>query len=172
MPNTPFAPSQGKQRYIGTKRIFAAPMSRADYNDYRGWEPPEDERGEDEGMLVEYVDGGASNHPNHVGYISWSPLDVFNKSYRNIEKGMTFGDAIDCLKCGKKVARRGWNGKGMFLYYVPEGSYPPGTDVAKETFGQTVPYEAYIAMKHVGNKVVPWLASQTDMLAEDWVVVE
>lgn len=86
---------------------------------------------------------------------------------------MNFGQAVEALKQGKKVARKGWNGKGMFLYYVPSASYPPSTDIAKEAFGgQDVPYGAYIAMKTAQGNVVPWLASQTDVLAEDWEVLE
>ncbi|HEX3747624.1 MAG TPA: DUF2829 domain-containing protein [Bryobacteraceae bacterium] len=96
---------------------------------------------------------------------------------------MDFGEAIRTLKAGKRVARAGWNGKGMFLYYVPAASYPAQTDVAKEywkdkatSFTETnvpkVPYVAYIAMKTAQENVVPWLASQTDVLAEDWETVE
>lgn len=86
---------------------------------------------------------------------------------------MTFGYAIQALKAGERVARAGWNGKGMFLYYVPEGQYPARTEVAKREWGEDalVPYQAYIAMKTVQGTVVPWLASQTDMLAEDWEAV-
>ncbi|MGN5026900.1 DUF2829 domain-containing protein [Bacillus cereus] len=83
-----------------------------------------------------------------------------------------FGEAVKQLKAGKRVARKGWNGKGMFLYLVPAAAYAPSTEIAKEAFGgQDVPYGAYIAMKTAQDNVVPWLASQTDVLAEDWVVV-
>lgn len=87
--------------------------------------------------------------------------------------GMSFGQAIEAMKAGKKVARGGWNGKGMFLYYVPEGRYPARTDAAKSIAAEDdkVDYGAYIAMKTAQGNVVPWLASQTDMLAEDWAVV-
>lgn len=86
---------------------------------------------------------------------------------------MNFGKAIENLKIGKKVARSGWNGKGMFLYYVPAASYPPSTQIAKDTFnGNDVPYGAYIAMKTAQDNVVPWLASQTDVLAEDWQIFD
>lgn len=83
---------------------------------------------------------------------------------------MDFGDAIRALKAGNKVCRAGWNGKGMFLYFVPPGNYPARTEIAKAEWGENalVPYQAYIAMKSVQGTVVPWLASQTDMLAEDW----
>lgn len=86
---------------------------------------------------------------------------------------MDFGNAIRALKDGKRVERVGWNGKGMFLYYVPEGAYPARTEVAKKEWGEDalVPYQAYIAMKTVQGTVVPWLASQTDMLAEDWSII-
>lgn len=67
--------------YLGTKVVHAAPLSRGDYNKLRGWEVPADEDPEDEGYLVEYVDGGAKNHPAFSGYISWSPRDVFEKAY-------------------------------------------------------------------------------------------
>lgn len=83
---------------------------------------------------------------------------------------MNFGEALQALKEGKKVERAGWNGKGMFLYHVPAQSYPAVTDIAKAHFGETVPYGAYIAMKTAQSNVVPWLASQTDILAEDWAI--
>lgn len=69
--------------YVGTKVVKATPMNRLNYNEYRGWNLPEDEDGTDEGYLVEYVDGGKSNHPDHEGYVSWSPKDVFEKAYKD-----------------------------------------------------------------------------------------
>lgn len=89
---------------------------------------------------------------------------------------MNFGDALLALKEGKRVARHGWNGKGMFLYYVPAASYPAqrngnGTMIGKFP-DDMVPYRAYIAMKTVNDEVVPWVASQSDLLDADWVIVE
>lgn len=69
------------QHYVGTKQVIGLPMTRQAYNDYRGWQLPANENGADEGYLVEYVDGGPANDPRHVGYISWSPKDVFEGSY-------------------------------------------------------------------------------------------
>lgn len=63
------------------KRVLAKSMNRLEYNNYRGWNPPAGEDGADEGYLVEYLDGGKPNHPNHSGYISWSPRDVFERGY-------------------------------------------------------------------------------------------
>lgn len=71
------------KNYIGTKEIKAMPMSRGDYNALRGWKTPEDENPEDEGFLVEYLDSPNKNHPDYENYISWSPKDVFEKSYKS-----------------------------------------------------------------------------------------
>lgn len=81
-----------------------------------------------------------------------------------------FGMAISLLKDGKRVARSGWNGKGMFVYLVPAASYPAQRGAAKAWAGEDamIPYRAYLAMQTVDKDVVPWVASQTDMLANDW----
>lgn len=73
------------KKFIGTKLINAKPMTRLDYNIFRGWTLPEDENGEDEGYLVEYVDDGAANTKEYAGYVSWSPEEVFNNSYSDTE---------------------------------------------------------------------------------------
>lgn len=85
---------------------------------------------------------------------------------------MNFGQALEALKSGERVSRAGWNGKGMFLFLVPGsrfmvnrapllGIYPEGTEIN---------YHAHVDMRTATGEVVPWLCSQTDMLAEDWVV--
>lgn len=72
--------------YVGTKVIHASPATRAIYNAVRGWALPADENGEDEGYIVEYTDRVES--PPHVqgflGYVSWSPKDVFERAYRPV----------------------------------------------------------------------------------------
>ena len=113
------------QLHIGTKQVTATPMTRLAYNEYRGWTLPADENGADDGYLVEYLDGGTPNHPGHAGYISWSPKAQFDAAYRPTT-GMSFGLAIEALKAGKRVARAGWNGKGMWLSL----SCGPGGDAA------------------------------------------
>ena len=161
------------KHYIGTKQVSAKPMSRADYNTLRGWELPADENGNDEGYLVEYQNGGQANHPDFKGYISWSPKEVFDCAYREVTS-LTFGLAIEALKQGSRVARAGWNGKGMFLFLVPGSTFqvnrPPLLGIYPE--GTTINYCPHIDMKTADGKVVPWLASQTDVLADDWVIVE
>lgn len=97
-----------------------------------------------------------------------------NAAYRG--PGMDFGQALDALKEGARVAREGWNGKGMFLYFVPAASYPAQRNEFGTMLGMfpddMVPYRAYIAMKTVDNDIVPWVCSQTDALADDWEIVE
>lgn len=88
------------------------------------------------------------------------------------ENSMDFGYALDQLRAGKAVYRSGWNAGGQYVYLVPAAEYPAQTDVAKAEFGDKVPYGQYLAIKTVQHNVVPWLASQTDLLAEDWHVVE
>ena len=87
---------------------------------------------------------------------------------------LSFGQALEKLKEGKKLSRKGWNGKGMFIYYVPQGNYPPTTNPEQEIINEDglVPYQEYIAFKTRESTVVPWVASQTDILSNDWVVVE
>lgn len=86
---------------------------------------------------------------------------------------MNFGDALQALKEGKKVCREGWNGKGMFLFLVPGSNFkvnrPPLLGIYTE--GTEINYCPHIDMKTADDKIVPWLASQTDVLAEDWGVV-
>lgn len=135
------------QQYIGTKIIQASSQ----------------DRDEEPGYAVRYPDG----------YDSWSPRDVFEAAYQPM-MSMSFGHALVLLKAGHRLARAGWNGKGMFIYYVPANSYPAQTGAAKAHFGADamVPYTAYLAIKNVNDTVAPWIASQTDALAEDWYLVD
>lgn len=80
---------------------------------------------------------------------------------------LNFGDALNVLKAGGKVARKGWNGKGMYLRYIDNRNYK-----IHENFTDGCAELSFIAMKTADNRIVPWLASQTDMLAEDWEVAE
>ena len=85
---------------------------------------------------------------------------------------MNFGDAIHMLKAGKKVSRAGWNGKGMFVYYVPAAFYPAQRNNNGTMLGifpdDMVPYAPYFAIKNVNNTVSTWVPSINDCLAEDW----
>ncbi len=155
--------------YIGTKIVLAEPVTRAAYNDYRGWQLPLDENGDDEGYLVEYTDGGKPNVPGRSGYVSWSPKEQFDNAYRLCD-AMTFGLALEALKKEHYVQRAGWNGKGLKLALVGKGGcYEHGFSEVS-----TLPYIVMMYPQDALNTpgaVVPWLASQTDMLAEVWRIV-
>jgi hypothetical protein len=113
---------------------------------------PEQRIGES-GYLVHYADG----------YESWSPKDVFEEAYRECD-ALTFGLALECLKKGMHVCRAGWNGKGMWLELQTPDAHSK----------MTLPYVFlnYPAdAQNTPGARVPWLASQTDMLAEDWKIV-
>lgn len=84
-----------------------------------------------------------------------------------------FSDALMWLKEGKRVARKGWNGKGQFCWMVPEGQCPARTEAIKGHFpGDMVPYGAYFALKNAQDAVVPWQPSVGDLLATDWQVYD
>ncbi len=181
------------QQYIGTKLILARPMSRQEYNDYRGWTLPADEDGSDAGFLVEYTDGGKPNVAGHDGYVSWSPADVFSRAYRPLT-GLTFGTALELLKAGKRISRAGWNGKGMFVYlnkgnfdgdYLgfadgvqPVPDHPSTIDGVRLGLFEAGAKGTTIRLPNInmraasGATVTGWLASQTDMLADDWTVLD
>lgn len=77
---------------------------------------------------------------------------------------MDFGIAKGCMQKGSRVSRQGWNGKGMYLFLIHEWTY---TDGKQDNF----PNLPFIAMKTADNKIVPWLASQTDILSDDWDIL-
>jgi hypothetical protein len=133
--------------YIGTKIIQARPWPNAEAQD---------------GYKVIYPDG----------YTSWSPKAAFEEAYRETTAGcMTFGLAIEALKKGHKVARISWNGKGMWLVLptTVDANYEENFGTSKQS---SYPMLPSICMKTAdGYFLVGWLASQTDMLSEDWTIV-
>lgn len=85
---------------------------------------------------------------------------------------MTFSEALEHVKTGSRVFRVGWNGQEMFIFLVPGstfqvnrapllGIYPEGT---------TINYQPHIDMRTANGTIVPWLASQSDLLANDWMI--
>ena len=85
---------------------------------------------------------------------------------------LSFGLALESLCKGYRVGRKGWNGKGMYLYLVPAGNYQAKTKAARTEHGDQVPYGPYIAIKTVGGEVLPWVASQADLLTDDWEIID
>ena len=107
------------------------------------------------------------------GTAKWRLFFNTEKIYERDVKVMNFGKAIEALKEGKKVARKGWNGKGMFLFLTTSIDFETKADLSSCSHLEGELTLPSIVMKTADDKfVVGWLASQTDMLAEDWVVVE
>ena len=85
---------------------------------------------------------------------------------------VTFSEALAALKMCKKLTREGWNGKGMFIFYNPPMMLPVLAVNNVFPVGHIVKCRPFIVMKTADDAIVPWLASQTDILAEDWYTVE
>lgn len=100
--------------------------------------------------------------------------EFLGKNHNMSKEKLSFSAAHDAVLSGHKIAREGWNGKGMFLYDVPAASYSAMTPIAKETWGENsmVPYGAYIAIKGADGIVYPWTPSQADMHANDWYILD
>lgn len=152
--------------YIGVKTVEAEPMTLGAYNLYRGWDIPADEDPAREGYLVVYPGG----------YESWCPKEEFEEANRPMD-GMDFGRAIEAAKKGFKIARAGWNGKDMFVVYMP--GYPegiPANEITREVFGYAEGdlhvVRPYLVMRCVDGAHQMWLASQSDILEDDWTVVD
>lgn len=95
------------------------------------------------------------------------------------ETGMTFGKALKEMQNGEKVTRAGWNGKEMYLWIMPAATVPadwckePHLKALAEKNGGSIECLATIRMKTADNKILTgWLASQTDMMATDWCIVD
>lgn len=170
------------KEFYGTKKLAATTMTLGEYNEYRGWDMPENENPDAPGFLIEYLDGGKANFPNHKGYISWSPKEQFENAYQPTT-AMSFGHALVALKAGAKAARSSWNGKGMWIARTPGSAFEAkfakcGHAAAKRAVEIDDPEGEIELLPHIdmrdadGFIVVGWLASQTDMLAEDWMIVE
>lgn len=149
------------QKYIGTKIIEAVPAIRKGGKVYEeGWPIPKSMDPTEKGYKVRYPDG----------YESWSPKGVFEEAYRPTDC-MSFGLAIEAMKKGKKVARRGWNGKNQHIELATRISYMTAEGVFVNVEHEAIGNKA-IAFCGTSGVQMGWLASQADMLADDWEVVE
>lgn len=157
-------------KYIGTKLVRAVPAHRFWMSD--GEEvivPHSEERPQKVANAVACEDGYKVVYED--GYESWSPKEVFEKAYRRTD-GLSFGLAIEAAKMGKKIARAGWNGKGMYVFLIDIADMHTDADIC-DLAGKNVTVQDCLAMKCADDSICPgWLASQTDMLAEDWRIVE
>ena len=154
-------------KYIRMHQVDAEPMTRGGYNEFRGWEIPANENQADEGYKVTYPDG----------YVSWCPKAQFEAAGRPCD-GMTFGMAVEAMKRGAKVARRGWNGKEMYIWVMPGSAIKNCPNISDPHLAEIDKAEGEIRFlgsirmrTATGDVLTGWLASQTDMLAEDWEIV-
>nr|DAZ57582.1 MAG TPA: Protein of unknown function (DUF2829) [Caudoviricetes sp.] len=148
------------KKYIGTKLIEAAPAIRKGGKVYEKTQPiPRSMEREEDGYKVRYPDG----------YESFSPKQVFEEAYRPTD-GLSFGLAIEAAKKGMKIARRGWNGKNQYVELAERISYE---NAAHEVINAKHEAIGNKALAFVGTSGVQlgWLASQADMLADDWMIV-
>jgi len=166
---TPVVIWEKAQSYVGLKQIDASPMNRGAYNKFRGWNVPPEEDHKDKGFIVRYPDG----------YISWSPTEQFVNSYMKTT-AMDFSAALFLMKIGEKVARKGWNGKKMWVT-ISEGtkSLPANKFWNKhnkafaKSNGGKADVEPFLTMKNAQGKIqMGWAATQSDMLANDWCIIE
>lgn len=162
------------KKYIGTKVIDAAPAWRVNKgNVYLKGEAMPDY----ENMLIE--DGYKVIYEG--GYESWSPKDVFEKAYREVGS-VNFGGAIDLLKAGLAVRRKGWNGKGLFIVkQVPshiEGDIIPkmqslpqsAKDILMSRENPHIDYTNQMLIVNPDGRADSWVPSVSDVFAEDWEV--
>jgi hypothetical protein len=128
--------------YIGVKIVQAEPEAKDGKDGYK----------------VQYEEG----------YVSWCPKDVFEKHNRETG-GMPFSHALEALKQGKRAARKGWNGKGMWVRRFSRTELPMNCALTHPFLVIEYP-EGHPA--YPDGSCIPWLASQTDMLSDDWYIVE
>jgi hypothetical protein len=160
-----------KISHIGFDPVQATPMNRADYNVLRGWTLPADENGADEGFLLQHEDGGPVN---------WVTAERFDAGYRPL-LGLDFGGALRAVMEGRRIARAGWNGKGMSVFLG--GGSVDVTDTrdsidgvnrimfALGDVGTVTRMPSLCLTTASGAVVVGWAPSQTDLLAEDWTAL-
>ena len=159
------------KKYIGTKVIMAEPMTMTEAQKVLGRELTQSNIEED-GYLVKY----------EGGYKSWSPKSVFEKAYREVGS-VNFGGAIDLLKAGLAVRRKGWSGKGMFVVkQVPShitGDIIPGMqslpqsakDILMSRENPHIDYTNQMLIINPDGRADSWVPSSSDVFAEDWEVV-
>lgn len=107
----------------------------------------------------EFIVGIGCDHTVAINIDDEALYKLSTETFNKVNEGLSFGCAIDAMKNGKKVARKGWNGRGMWLAIQMPDTYSK----------MQLPY---IYMSTAQSNLVPWLASQTDMLADDWEVLD
>ena len=158
-------------KYIRMHQIEAEPMKFGEFKDkYPKSGGANVERGANDDGYVIFYRGGE--------YVSWCPKKEFEDVSRPCD-GMTFGMAVEAMKRGAKVTRIGWNGKGMYIWVMPGSTVSGCNQITDPHLAEIDKAEGEIRFlgsirmrTATGDVLTGWLASQTDMLAEDWEIVE
>ena len=161
-------------QYIRLNFVEAEPMN---FGEFKEKHPKSgganvERNANDDGYKIVYRNGEANE------YVSWCPKAEFDAVSRPLG-GMTFGIAVEAMKRGLKVTRAGWNGKGMYLWVMP-GSTIKSCDTITDPHLKEIDEEegeirflGSIRMRTAtGDVLTGWLASQTDILSEDWMIIE
>lgn len=166
-----YSTKNNMEKYIGTKVVKAEPMTMTEAQKVLGRELKPATLEED-GYLVEYKDG----------YKSWSPKSVFEEAYREIGS-VNFGGAIDLLKAGIAVRRKGWNGKGLFVVkqvpshitgdIIPNMQSLPQSakNILMSRENPHIDYTNQMLIINPNGRADSWVPSVSDVFAEDWEVV-
>lgn len=147
-------------KYIGTKIVQAVPAVRINGQLYTYDMPIPRAFHREEGYKVVYPDG----------YVSFSPKSVFEESYRRTDD-LSFGLAIEAAKRGHRIARRGWNGKDQYIELAHSISYVSSDLRVINCNHDRIGNKAFSFVGTSGIQI-GWLATQSDMLADDWYIVE
>lgn len=158
------------KQFLGVKLISAEPQVKMGI-------PANEETIEQLGSEEVAIDGYKVVYAD--GYVSWSPADVFEEAYRPID-GLTFGLAIEAMKMGKCVARKCWNGKGMFIYKALPNTVPAEivpkmvslSDDTKKLIKTPISFGAVMTIVKPDGTADSWVASSSDTFAEDWFIVD
>lgn len=112
--------------------------------------------------------------PQMKDSVTHADLENFFETQKTQTENLTFGEAIEALKSGAKVARSGWNGKDMFLYLVPGSTFKvnraPLLGIYEE--GTEINYRPHMDLKTADGSVATWSPSGSDALAEDWIILQ
>ena len=165
------------KKYIGTKTVWASLISMVEKNPNAAsggtefYVRAECGRGE----YLRNVDPDTQSHElmgrylvvYEDGYISTSPADVFEKHYREIDTNTKFdwGDAQSYMDAGFKVARHGWNGKGLYAFKITKWTAQTPDGVPDDALRN------FYALKDVHSSIGPWVPSMSDLLATDWTII-
>lgn len=157
------------EKFIGTKLVEAEPATRVQR---MGREPEIIPEGRD---MPFYGEKGTTYRRGYRvryqdGYESWSPEEAFEKAYRRTDS-MSFGLALEAARMGKKIARAGWNGKDQYVELGHNFGYNTSDGESSCAFHRDIGSQALVFVGTRGRQV-GWLASQADMLADDWHIVE